>query len=310
MRVAFFGLPLAALLLAKDGHEIVYAGICREGALGTRRLRRRLGDDVVVMKPDVARAATRVTVASREPELLVSWFWVTQLPKALLDVAPLGAIGVHPSLLPRHRGPDPYFWAIDAGDEETGVTAHLLDERYDTGAILGRRALAIDPSWNAWKLAKALDRPSLALLRDVVRAFADGPPPRAEAQDEARATSAPAPSDDDLEIRWSEPAERIARRVRAAAPWPGAFTDIGGEIVALTRVRPTTDYPRSLAAGEAAVRVDGVAVVRAGDAALELLEGRSESGDACDDAGASGREQPLLAAELAARITAARDARH
>lgn len=279
MRIAFFGLPLAALLLAADGHEIVYAGICREGAIGTRRLRRVLGDDLVVMKPDVTRVATRSRVAEAKPELLVSWFWVTQLPKSLLDLAPRGALGVHPSLLPRHRGPDPYFAAIDAGDEETGVSAHLLDEHYDTGALLGRRAIRIEPTWNAWKLAKALDRPSLALLRDVVRAYADNRPPRPEPQNDARATAAPLPTDDDLEIRWSDSAARIARRVRAAAPWPGAFTDVGGEIVVLTRVRASRDFPRTLAPGEAAVRADGVAVVRAGDDALELLDGRSEGDD-------------------------------
>ena len=70
--------------------------------------------------------------------------------RAVLEVAPLGAIGVHPSLLPRHRGPDPYFWAIESGDLETGVTAHRLEEEYDTGAILAQRRLAIDASWNSW----------------------------------------------------------------------------------------------------------------------------------------------------------------
>jgi methionyl-tRNA formyltransferase len=299
MKIAFFGLPLAALLLASDGHDIVFAGICREGALGTRRLRRLLRERVV-MRPDVSSVATRARVVDAKPDLIVSWFWVTQIPKSLLEVAPRGALGVHPSLLPRHRGPDPYFAAIDAGDVETGVSAHLLDEQYDTGAVLGRRAIRIEPEWNAWKLAKALDRPSLALLRDVVRAYAAGTPPIPEPQDDARATAAPLPTDDDLEIRWSDPAARIARRVRAAAPWPGAFTDIGGQLVVLTHVRATRDYPRALAPGEAAVRADGVAVVRAADDALELHAGRSEGDDDDDD------ERTLSAADLAAIVRAAR----
>jgi len=77
-------------------------------------------------------------------------------------------------------------------------------------------------------------------------------------------------------VRWNEPAERIARRVRAAAPWPGAFTEIGGETVVLLDVAPTRDFPRALAPGEGAVRADGVAVVRAADFALELRAGRRE----------------------------------
>lgn len=288
MRIAFVGLPLAALLLARDGHEIVWAGICRRGAIGTRRLARLIGAENVAVVPDLARSAA--AIAAKKPDLVVSWFWTKNVPRVVREAAARGAIGVHPSLLPRHRGPDPYFWAIDAGDEVTGVTAHVLEDEYDTGAILAQRTLGIDPSWNAWTLAKRLDRPSLALLREVVR---DLPPP--QPQDEARATPAPQPTDDDLELRWSWDAARIERRVRAAAPFPGAFTEIGGDAVVLTRVRATRAFPRALAAGEAAVREDGVAVVRAGgDSAVELLAGRLEDGD---------DERDLDAADLAALVS-------
>jgi methionyl-tRNA formyltransferase len=284
MRIAFVGLPLAALLLRADGHEIVWAGVCRREALGTRRLRAAIGRDNVSMMPDLNRLAD--AVAARKPELVVSWFWTRKVPASFRAIAPLGAIGVHPSLLPRHRGPDPYFWAIDAGDTVTGVTAHQLDDAYDTGAILARRELAIDPTWNAWTLAKKLDRPSLALLRDTVRAFAEGKPPAPLAQDDALATEAPQPSDDDLEIRWTDDAAHIERRVRAASPWPGAFTAIGDVALTLTRVRATTSRPELLAAlepGEAIVRDDGIAMVRARDGGVELLGGRSDDADGDDE---------------------------
>lgn len=280
MRIAFVGLPLAALLLRGDGHDIVWAGVCRRDALGTRRLRRTIGRDNVSMMPDLERLAG--TVAARKPELVVSWFWTRKVPASFRAIAPLGAIGVHPSLLPRHRGPDPYFWAIDAGDTVTGVTAHQLDDAYDTGAILARRELAIDPSWSAWTLAKKLDRPSLGLLRETVRAFAEGRPPAPLVQDDALATEAPQPSDDDLEIRWTDDAAHIERRVRAASPWPGAFTAIGDVALTLTRVRATKSRPELLAAlepGEAIVRDDGIAMVRARDGAVELLGGRSDDDD-------------------------------
>jgi len=285
VRIAFFGLPLAALLLHADGHDIVYAGLCRREALGVRRVRKLLGRRVqMVPSPDDTATLQRVRAA--KPELIVSWFWTTKLPKALIRLAPLGAFGVHPSLLPRHRGPDPYFWAIERGDAVTGVTAHVLDEEYDTGAILAQRELPIEPAWSAWTLAKKLDRPSLALLRDVVAAFAQGTPPAPRRQGEARATLAPSPDEALLELRWNRPAERVARRVRAASPWPGAFTEIGAVPVALVRVRVTDDFPRALRPGEAAVRRDGKAVVRAKDVALELLEGRLEEDERTLDAGA------------------------
>jgi len=277
MRIAFVGLPLAALLLARDGHTIVWAGICRRDAIGNRRLRRLLGDHKVAIVPDLARSAGAIRAA--RPDLVVSWFWTKKVPRAVREAAPLGAIGVHPSLLPRHRGPDPTFWAIESGDTETGVTAHVLDDDYDTGAILGQRRLAIDPEWSAWRLAKKLDRPSLALLRETVAAFARGEPPARREQDEALATAAPAPDDELLEIRWSDRAEAITRRVRAASPWPGAFTEIGGSLVTLTRARATPEVPRALDVGEAYVRSDGTAVVCAGEGGVELLEGRIDLDD-------------------------------
>ncbi len=286
MRIAFVGLPLAALLLIRDGHEIVWAAVSGRGALGMRRLVRLLGRSRVAIAPDLAQVAS--AVSSLGPDLVVSWFWTRKVPRAFRRIAPLGAIGVHPSLLPRHRGPDPFFWAIDAGDDVTGVTAHLLDDEYDTGATLGRRALPIDPSWDAWKLARALDRPSLALLRETVLAYANGTPPVPETQDEALATLAPRPTEDDLELRWSWETSRILRRVRAAAPWPGAFTEIHDETVIVTRASGTELYPRALFPGEAIVRDDGVAIVRSGDGAIELLAGRLEHAEGDEELDAAG----------------------
>jgi methionyl-tRNA formyltransferase len=291
LRIAFLGLPMAAVLLARDGHEVAWAGVLVDK--GLRRLEKHLAPGRTERMPDLSRADVVARIAAASPELLVSWFWVKPVPPAVLAIAP--AVGVHPSLLPRHRGPDPYFRAIDAGDTTTGVTAHLLEPEYDTGPVLARREVRIDPTWDAWKLARVLDRPSLALLREVVHAYADGRPPTPVKQDDSLATAAPSPTEEDLALRWSWPAERLARRVRAAAPHPGAWTEIGDEFVVLTRVRPTSDFPRTLAPGEAAVRRDGIAVVRAADAALELLAGRAE-----DD------ETPLTARDLARVVETAR----
>jgi methionyl-tRNA formyltransferase len=274
MRIAFVGLPLAALLLADDGHTIVWAGICRRDAIGLRRLKKRLGPKRVFVVPDLAKSAAAIREA--KPDLLVSWFWTKNVPRVVREIPPLGSFGVHPSLLPRHRGPDPTFWAIDSGDAETGVTAHTLEDEYDTGAILGQKRLAIDPSWSAWRLAKKLDRPSLALLRETASAYARGNPPTPERQDERLATEAPMPEDDLLELTWSDSADAIVRRVRAASPWPGAFTEIAGTILTVTTARASDDVPRALERGEAYVRADGVAVVRAGDRGVELLAGRDE----------------------------------
>jgi methionyl-tRNA formyltransferase len=294
MRIAFFGLPLAAVLLDRDGHQLVVAGLVDGN--GKRRLSRRLGARRIERLPDLAVDATFERVRDAAPQLIVSWFWTKPIPRRFLALAP--SVGVHPSLLPRHRGADPYFWAIDVGDEVTGVTAHRLEKEYDTGPILAQRSLRIDPRWNSWALARALDRPSLALLREVVHAIASGRPPAEIEQNENAATWAPRPVEEDLAIRWWWPAARIERRVRAAAPWPGAWTEIGEEIAVVVKARATRDFPQALTPGEAAVRTDGTAVVRAGEDAIELLAGRGE-----DD------ETPLAPGDFAAMVVRARGQR-
>jgi methionyl-tRNA formyltransferase len=282
MRIVFFGLPLAALLLHTDGVDIALAAVSRPKALGMRRLVRLLGDERVVGTALAASSGFVSRVRDASPDLIVSWFWTKRLLPPLLNSARFGAIGVHPSLLPRHRGPDPYFWTIESGDTETGVTAHRLDDAYDTGPILARRTLRVDPSWNAWTLAKRLDRPSLSLLREVVAAYASGRPPPEVPQRESDATLAPEPEESRLALRFHDEASRVVRRVQAASPWPGAFTEIGDALVTLTAVAKTNDFPRALVPGEGAVRSDGMAVIRTLDAAIELRAGRGEDGDELD----------------------------
>lgn len=299
MRIAFFGLPLAAWLLHCDGHEIVYAALSRPGP-GTRRLKRVLAGRPVEMKPDVTSRRTIDLVRSLAPDLIMSWFWTTKLPLELVSLPPHGAIGVHPSLLPRHRGPDPYFWTIDCGDEGTGVTAHVLSSEYDTGGILGQDAVSIDPSWNAWQLARALDRPSLAILREMAQTPDLGPIP----QDESRCTLAPFPTDAQLEINWKWTSERILRRIRAAAPSPGAWTFLGDEPVTITRAALVSVFPRVLRPGEAAVLpspVGGTAIVRTGDGALALLEGRMDAAEDTPPYELAVADLAALVAELAKR---------
>lgn len=270
VRVAFFGLPLGALLLEHDGHDIVLAAVSRTDAVGLRRLKRRLGDRVVV-KPRTD-AALLARVRRLAPDLLASWFWTKRLPMELVAAARLGGVGVHPSLLPRHRGPDPTYWAIASGDEVSGVTAHRLERDYDTGAVLAQERLAIDPEWNAWQLARALDRPSLRVLRRVVARYACGEAVAEQTQDEALATAAPFPTEDETWIQWSWPTARVLRHVRALAPAPGAVTEVAGALVTVLRARDEPAIPRVLLPGEGAV-IGGAAVVRTLDGGVRLLEG-------------------------------------
>jgi methionyl-tRNA formyltransferase len=240
-------------------------------------LRKRLAPGTLLLgKPDLADACVRSALASARPDVLLSWFWPWRIPESVLALGQRGAFGVHPSLLPRWRGPDPYFWAIYSGDSETGVTLHRLAAEYDTGAVVERVRLAIRAPENAWALARRLDRLGLALLVQTARALSAGEALAGTPQQESDATAAPAPPEALLSIDWRQEAGAIQRLVRAAAPYPGALAELGGQAVEVLAVESFDGaLPRALAPADA-VAVQGRVVVRAGRGALVLTRVRTQ----------------------------------
>jgi methionyl-tRNA formyltransferase len=146
MKLLFFGLPLAATLLADDGHEILLAALAPVAAPGRRRLCRRIGRhrvlEAAVLGPEL-ESAVESRILAAGADLLVSWFWTRKLPEHWLAAAQLGGIGVHPSLLPRHRGANPFYWAIDGDDPYTGVSVHRLTAAYDEGDVIEQLVIAV-----------------------------------------------------------------------------------------------------------------------------------------------------------------------
>ncbi len=208
MKILYLGLPLGALTLLREGHQLVAACISRPSMPGMRRLRRLLAATAAPLlgRPDLTQPAVRSLLASTDPELVVSWFWTRRVPATVLALAPHGGLNVHPSLLPRHRGADPYFWTILEGDAETGVTAHWMTPQYDEGDILAQRRIPVPEDVSAGQLARALDRPTLQMLCEVVRAIERGEV-EAHPQNHTFASAAPRPSDDDCELVWDAPVD-------------------------------------------------------------------------------------------------------
>jgi methionyl-tRNA formyltransferase len=301
IRIAYFGLPLAALLLSSDGFEPDLAVLSPLDAPGARRLRGRLGGRVIdarSMAPSDLDHVIGAQLESSDVDLIVSWYWTRRIPASWLAAPRLGAIGAHPSLLPRHRGPDPFFWAIDSGDSVTGVSIHRLTDRYDEGPVLYSESIAIGDR-NAWQLARALDRPSLRLLRRAVRELAEGKAPEPAPQDESCATWAPAPEAELLRADWRGPTDRVLRRVRALAPNPGLALEIHGVRFTVTSAEAAREFPEALAPGEGATTKSGV-VVRTADGAVLVTratiddeESEPRAVDAVELADAVRREPPL-----------------
>ncbi|HEX2732848.1 MAG TPA: formyltransferase family protein [Polyangiaceae bacterium] len=281
LKIAYFGLPLGACLLARDGHQLSFAALSPVPAPGRRRLRRNVSCEILDPKSGAAEFEERVEAAfERErPELLVSWFWTRRLPAKWLRLVKEG-FGVHPSLLPRHRGPNPYYWAIDSGDLETGVSVHRLTPRYDDGEVLARQSLTIAQR-NAWQLARALDRPGLALLRKTTWEFAAGKPPLGQPQDETLATWAPEPDESDV-TEWNWSAQRVLRRIAALAPVPGLHLEIEGLDLFVVAATPARESMATLEPGQAAVWGEPrQLLLRVGDGAIHitratLLDGRED----------------------------------
>lgn len=273
MRFTYVGLPIGALALARAGFTPVTVCVGHVDAPGMRRLRRTLPEETLLLgRPDLRAPEVQRAILSRRPDALLSFFWPKLIPGDLIEAHPRGAFGTHPSLLPRHRGPDPFFWTLLEGDRETGVTLHRLERNYDTGAIIDVKRYAIPEDTNAWRLARALDRLALELLVSAAERLSRGEPLEGSPQPKTGATLAPAPGLWELSIDWNEPAERVVNRVRAGAPYPGCVAQLGENTVVVVRAR-VAQGPKGFEPAEAFID-EGAVKVRAADGFVELLEVR------------------------------------
>lgn len=162
-------------------------------------------------------------LASWAPDLIVVAAFGQILKKNVLDLPPHGCINVHASLLPRWRGASPINAAILHGDRESGITIMKMNEGLDTGPILAARSVPIPEDMNAGLLSDSLAKIGGELLTDILPDYLAGNLPL-QAQDETKATYAPMLSKQDGLLDFSQPAEVLARKVRAFYPWPGTFT--------------------------------------------------------------------------------------
>ena len=220
----------------------------------------------------VADAPGMAALAAASPDIVVVVAFGEILGRDVLEIAPLGAVNVHLSLLPRWRGATPVQHAILSGDERTGVTVMRMDAGLDTGPVLGALEDEIRPDDDAGSLGDRLARLGGMLLVGVIRQLADEGLP-ARPQDDRKATFAPKLGAQERWLRWDEPAVSLARRVRALSPDPGATTSFRGEPLKVLAAAVGHDAPAARAEpGEILTADDRGVAVATGDGVLRLLE--------------------------------------
>jgi methionyl-tRNA formyltransferase len=158
------------------------------------------------------------------PDLFVLAAYGKIVPKKILGVPKYGTLNVHPSLLPKHRGPSPVQTAILEGDTETGVTIMLMDEEIDHGPIIASTKYNLQDTRYAYEeLHNKLADIGADLLIDTIPKWINEEI-KAKEQNHGEATFTKKFSREDGRIDWNKDAEYIDRQVRAFSPWPGAFT--------------------------------------------------------------------------------------
>jgi len=225
---------------------------------------------VPVYQPERIRRPEAVQYLSEfKPDAMVVVGYGQIIPQVVIDMAPLGIINVHASLLPELRGAGPIQWSIARGFERTGVTTMRINAGLDTGDILLQWETPIGENETAPELSVRLAEAGADLLvRTLAELLAGQVQP--EPQNDTFATYAPIIKKDDGRIDWKDPAHRIHNLIRGLQPWPGAQTSFRGQSLHLWRSRLVPqrwDLPPGTLVSER-----GVFAIGGDGAALELLE--------------------------------------
>jgi methionyl-tRNA formyltransferase len=304
-RVVFFGTPDYAIpaLEALLAQHTVVAVVTQPDRLAGRGRRTLVKPPVKVVaeahgapvyQPGrLSRdAETLAALQAAQADLFVLAAYGQILRPNVLAIPPQGVIGLHASLLPRWRGAAPVAAAIRTGDAETGVTLMLTEAGLDTGPVLARRATPIRERDTMASLTERLAVLAAELLIERLPAWLRGeitPVP----QDDAQATYAPEVAKAEGAIDWRASAVAIDRHIRAMTPWPGAYTHLDRERIAILAARPLPEGRHGGLPGCIVAVDEGLAVVT-GEGLL-LLEQMQPAGKKpmAPDAFARGRPDAI-----------------
>lgn len=284
MRIVFMGTPdfsVATLrALIEAGHEIL--------AVFTQPDRMK-GRGKTVQFPPVKEAALKYGIDVFQPEkvrspefleilkgiaadIIVVVAFGQILTKEILELYPYGCVNVHASLLPAYRGAAPYQWAVLNGEKVTGVTTIQMNEGIDTGDMIEKAEVEIEPEETAGSLHDKLSLAGAELCVSTLKAIEEGRAVFTPQKDE-ESSYAKMLKKDMGNIDWTKSAQEIERFIRGLNPWPSAYTRLNGKILKIWKAQVLKEDALSeRQAGEFAFFDKKNWVIQTGDGRLALLE--------------------------------------
>jgi methionyl-tRNA formyltransferase len=246
VRLVFLGTPAFAVPTLEQvvaaGHQVLAVVTQPDRPRGrgqhpapspVKQTAERLG--LAVFQPERIRRPEAVDyLRALSPDAMVVVGYGQIIPQSVIDLAPLGIINVHASLLPRYRGAGPVQWAIIHGEKRTGVTTMRIDAGLDTGDMLLRAETEIGEDETSVELSKRLAVMGAELLVETLAGLSAGTIVP-EKQDSSQATYAPLLKKEDGLLDWSQPAAEIHNRIRGLQSWPGAYTAFRGQTLHIWR---------------------------------------------------------------------------
>lgn len=235
--------------------------------------------NIPVFQPEKVRNPEFIEVLrSIAPDLIVVIAFGQILPKEILDIPTYGCINVHGSLLPKYRGAAPIQWAIINGEKITGVTTMFMDEGMDTGDMILKKEIFIEPEYTAGDLHNIMAPVGAELLKETLDELIRGNIKR-EKQDENEATYAPMLKKENGLIDWSQPSYKIVNLIRGLSPWPSAYTFYKDQMIKIWKAEVYDKIYEFNAIGEIVevIKNKGL-IVKTGDSSLLITEIQAPNG--------------------------------
>jgi methionyl-tRNA formyltransferase len=239
MRILFFGSSSFSVPPLQSVHPLVSHVVTRKAKPKGRgylledgdvaRLAQRL--EIPLLELDSFKEPAAQDLADLEPDLLLVVSFGLIIPKWFLEKLCIGAINVHPSLLPKYRGPAPIQWAVRSGESETGITIIRMSERMDAGNILYQERNQIVAGEDAKGLSERLSERTAQILPNFLKEIETNGLPEGVSQREEEATYTPMITREMGLISWAADPSEIVNQVRALVVWPTVYTFLEGKLL-------------------------------------------------------------------------------